>query len=348
MPLPPVYGHDALRGRLTEALAAGRLPQALMLEGPQGVGKQRLAQWIGQTLLCDREGGAGEPCGTCRACVFAIKLSHPDLHWFVPIELPQRGGDPDKQVQLAEEALGEELARRRERPLYAARSGLASHGLASVRLLLRKLALTPAMGRYKVFIVGDADRLVAQPGADQAANALLKALEEPPHDTQFVLTTSDVDAMLPTIRSRVVRVKVQRLQDSMVTEFVQGELGGSIEGSKLRGLVAAADGCPGRVLAPRDGAGDADAGEFLKAVQGRLASRRAYALGQKPYQARGAFSDMLDDLLERFREQIRRGDDTVPLVKAIALVLEARAQARGNVNPQLLAAVLSEDLAGVL
>jgi DNA polymerase-3 subunit delta' len=352
MPLPPVYGHEALRGRLTEAIAAGRLPQALMLEGPPGVGKQRLALWIGQTLLCEHEGGLGEPCGQCRACSLATKLSHPDLHWFIPVELAQRaggGGDPNKQVELAEEALGEELARRRERPLYRAPSGLAGHGLASVRLLLRKLVLTPVMGRYKVFILGDADRLVAQPGADQAANALLKALEEPPHDTQFVLTTADVDAILPTIRSRVVRVRVPRLQDSVITAFVHGEISDSIDGSKLRGMVASADGCPGRLLAPEGGAADdEDAGEFLKAVGGGLVARRAYALGRKPYQARGGFSDMLDDLLERLRDQVRKGGETVRLVEAIALVLDARAQARGNVNPQLLAAVLSEDLAGVL
>src|SRR2546425_9677265 len=92
---------------------------------------------------------------------------------------------------------------------------------ASVRLLLRKLALTPVMGPHKVFVIGDAERLVPQTGAEAAANALLKALEEPPPDTVLVLTTAEPDALLATIRSRVVRVRVARLADSVVTAFAQ-------------------------------------------------------------------------------------------------------------------------------
>jgi len=65
----------------------------------------------------------------------------------VPIALRKKGGDADKQVELVEEALGEEMAARRERPLYEAVTGLAGHGIAAVRLLLRRLALTPAIGR---------------------------------------------------------------------------------------------------------------------------------------------------------------------------------------------------------
>jgi len=67
-----------------------------------------------------------------------------------------------------------------------------------------------------------------------------------------------------------------------------------------------------------------------------------------PFQARGAFTVMLDGLLERLREEVRAaGTPSHKLTEAIARVLQAREQAQGNVNPQLLAAVLSEDLAGV-
>src|SRR2546428_226615 len=76
----------------------------------------------------------------------------------------------------------------------------------------------PALG-------GDAERLVPQTGAETAANALLKAVEEPPADTVFVLTSAQPDALLPTILSRVVRVRMARSPDSIVTAFVQRELG---------------------------------------------------------------------------------------------------------------------------
>ncbi len=351
MPTPPLYGHEGIRHRLAGAIASGRLPQALLFEGPRGVGKQRLALWMAQLMVCEARGGAGEggmgePCGRCRPCKLVLTLSHPDVHWFVPVELLKKGADADKQVELVEEALAEEMAARRERPFYEPPAGLASHGIASVRLLLRRLALTPALARRKVFIIGDAERLVPQAGADAAANALLKALEEPPTDTVFVLTAAEPDALLPTILSRVVRVRVPRVADSIVALFAQHELG--VKGKHaLDQRVAVAEGCIGRLLAAGDrAAGSGAAAErFRAALSGGPVQRYAFALSQQPFQARGAFTEMLDGLLEQLRDQARAGRETEKVVAAIAQVLEARGLAQGNVNPQLVAAVLAGDLA---
>ena len=345
MPLLPLYGHEAVRSRLAGAIASGRLPQSLLLEGPQGVGKQRLGFWIAQALLCEQEKGHGMPCGACRPCHLVAGLGHPDVHWFVPVEPSKKAGDADKQVELVEEAIAEEVGRRRAEPLYGPPSGLASHGIASVRLLLRRIALTPAMAGMKVFIIGDAERLIPQVGSEQAANALLKALEEPPHDTQFVLTAQDPEALLPTILSRVVRVRMQRLPDSVVTEFAQKELGGGSKGSLRAQNVAGADGCPGRLIAKRGGGAAGGVGVAAPwEKRAEPVARYALALAQRPFEARGGFSDMLDQLLERFRGELRAGGDTGKLMAAIAQVLDARDMAQGNVNPQLLTAVLAEDL----
>src|SRR6266705_1500857 len=271
MPIPPLYGHEGIRHRLAGAIASGRLPQALLFEGPRGVGKQRLALWMAQLMVCEARGGAGEggkgePCGTCQQCKLVLTLSHPDVHWFVPVELLKKGADADKQVELVEEALAEEMAARRERPFYEPPAGLASHGIASVRLLLRRLALTPALARRKVFIIGDAERLVPQAGADAAANALLKAVEEPPADTEFVLTATEPEALLPTILSRVVRVRVARLPDSIVAVFAQRELGLKSQRDVAQ-RVAAAEGRLGRLLATEDrAAGGAAAAERFRAA----------------------------------------------------------------------------------
>src|SRR5213593_1401533 len=344
MPIPPLYTHEGIRHRLVGAIASGRLPQALLFEGPTGVGKQRLALWLAQALMCDA--GLGEGCGKCQHCRLVLTLSHPDVHWFVPLELSKKG-DADKQVDLVEEALGEEMAARRQQPLYEPPSGLASHGIAAVRLLLRRLVLTPALSRRKVFLIGDAERLVPQTGAEAAANALLKALEEPPADTVFVLTTAAPDSLLPTILSRVVRVRVARLPDSIVAVFAQRELGLKSQRDVAQ-RVAAAEGRLGRLLATEDrAAGAAAAAErFRAAVQGDPVGRYAFALGQQPFQARGGFTDMLDGLLAQLRDEARAGRDTEKVVEAIAQVLEARGLAQGNVNPQLVGAVLAEDLAG--
>lgn len=341
MPLRPLYGHEALRARLSSALKGGRLPQALLFEGPRGVGKQRLALWLAQELLCERF--TGDPCNECPSCRLVISLTHPDLHWLVPLELSKKGADADKQIELVEAALAEEMAARRERPLYGPTSGMAVHSVAAVRLLLRQAALTPAMARRKVFIVGEAERLIPQRANPEAANALLKVLEEPPADTVLILTTAEPDALLPTILSRVVRVRLSRLADSVVTSFIQKEIHDG------KSMASEAEGCIGRLLARTQAGGSSgrEASEvFQTALRGNAVERYSLALRQAPFQARGGFTDMLDGLLERLRQEARRGGETRRLADAIALVLQAREQAQGNVNPQLLAAVLADDLAG--
>lgn len=347
MPIPPLYGHEGIRHRLAGAIASGRLPQALLFEGPGGVGKQRLALWLAQALLCDAPGeprDSGEGCGRCEHCRRVVTLSHPDVHWFVPTEVAKKGADADKQVELVEEALAEQMAVRRERPFYKPPPGLGSHPIAAVRLLLRRLALRPALGRRKVFIIGDAERLVPQIGAEAAANALLKALEEPPRDTVFVLTAAEPEALLPTIVSRVVHVRVARLADSVVAAFAQRELG--LTGQReLAQRVAMAGGCVGKLLADTEPSPGAEAAErFLAAVDAGSARRYAFALAQPPFQARGAFTQMLDGLLEGLRGQARSGRAIETVVAAMTRVLEARSLAQGNVNPQLVAAVLADDL----
>jgi len=345
MPIHPLYGHEALRQRLAGAAAKGNLPQVLLLEGPRGVGKQRLALWLAQRLVCQEAGGI-EPCGRCQPCRLVLALSHPDVHWLVPLELAKKGADADKQVELVEAALADEMTTRREQPLYEPPSGMAGHSIAAVRLLLRRLALTPALGNRKVFIIGDADRLVPQAANPEAANALLKALEEPPANTVFVLTTADGAAILPTILSRVVRVRVPRLSDSVVTAFAQAQLGRSVAASSI----TAVEGCIGELVA-RQGAGEAlakaeeAASRLLAAARGSSVDRLSLALGQTPFQARGGFADMLDALLGRLQAEARTGKDSARVVAAISQLLEARELAQGNVNPQLLTAVLSEDLA---
>jgi hypothetical protein len=113
-------------------------------------------------------------------------------------------------------------------------------------------------------------------------------------------------------------------------------------------VVDEAEGSIGRILARTGpsgtGKGDA-AATFLASLRGNAADRYAAALRQTPFQARGGFTDMLDGLLERLRREARAGGETRRIADAIALVMEAREHAQGNVNPQLLAAVLADGMA---
>ncbi len=354
MPLHPVYGHEALRARLVGTLKAHKLPPALLLLGPPGVGKQRLGLWLAAGLLC--ESGPGEPCGTCHSCRLVDSLQHPDVHWSFPVARPK--GDESKQVEEAEETLGEAIAARRENPLYGRPDGLHALFLPLVRLLHRQAMMRPVMGRVKVFLVGDAERLVPQASSQEAANAMLKVLEEPPPDTHFILTTTDSAALLPTIRSRLVPLRVRRLPSADVARFLREVPTPAVAAEEAEHRAEAALGSIGDALEQREDAGDvaAAAERLLEAARRGPAARYRYALGVKSFGARSDFTETLgaaaellrDDLAQRLRGAA--GGHThaeVPaerLVDAIRELDRAKGWARGNVNPQLIVAHLTRAL----
>lgn len=363
MSLPAIVGHLQARARLGEALRSGRLPQVLAISGPAGVGKQRLALWLGHLALCERR--ELEPCGRCRACRLVEGLTHADLHWFVPIPRP-KAADPDKAVEEAAQALAEVMEERRVKPLYGQPDGMASHSMASVRLLHHQAALTAVEGGRRVFILGDAERLVPQESSQEAANALLKLLEEPPVGALFILTVVDPRRLLPTIRSRAVPVRLNRLTNEQVRGFLKQQLDPPLERAALEERVAVAGGSIGDALGAGEESGKAyrAAGQLLEAVLTGTAASYERALRQAPFAARGEFTAMLDALADTLGEAARgalgqptrrpvppaliRQGDPAPLLRAMERVAEAREAAYGNVNPQILLAVLGEELAEVL
>ncbi|MDH5643863.1 MAG: hypothetical protein OEY63_06650, partial [Gemmatimonadota bacterium] len=211
-----IYGHETIRARLADAIEADRLPQAILFTGSAGVGKQRLALWLARAVLCRGEGVRGED--GCQSCLQANNLKHPDLHWFVPLDIKKRASDPEKQIEEVEAALAEVMEERRTTPLYPVPETLGSHSIASARLIQRRVGVTPFMSRKKVVIVGDADRLIVQEASQEAANALLKVLEEPPEDTVLLFTSSSPQRLLDTIRSRLVPVRVGPLPNGTVEQ----------------------------------------------------------------------------------------------------------------------------------
>lgn len=365
MSMHPLYGHYEARRRLARAIARGHLPQVILISGDGGVGKQRLGLWLGQLLLCANPGE--EPCGECRSCRLIVGLGHPDLHWIIPIPRP-KASDADRQVDEAAAALAQAVTERRGAPLYQPPDGMATHGIATARVILQRASLTPVEGRKKVFLIGEADRLVPQESSQEAANALLKMLEEPPQDTVFVLTTVDRNRLLPTIRSRAAPLRLGRLPDDEVARFLGKELPdlAADEGEVAR-RTSRARGSIGLALRgdDPDAAKARDLAEaFLKAALApghlRLFER---ALAQNPWSARGDFTAMLDAVAEALNDAARealghapvgpvpvvlRGRPLRALVRAAAGVRRTRESAQGNVNPQLLVASLGAELAETL
>lgn len=360
MPLVPLYGHTALRGRFARMIARGDLPASLLLQGHRGVGKQRLALWLAQARLCQQfDAEQATPCGQCYPCRSVQELRYPDLYWIYP--RPRlKTADPDAGDVLDDYA--ESIAERLEHHgLYGPSSGSDGLYIVTIKTIVQKAATSPAVGHHKVFIVGDADRMISQEGADQAANAFLKLLEEPPADTTLILTSSEPGALLPTIRSRVVSFRCAPLADAEMRAFLNDPLvvqelnaRDDLPG-RLEDRLALASGAPGALLA-----GDAwrqalqSAHDLLRAAERRDAERYAIALGQGASNARGAFSDTLDALnivlRDRARAALERGDANGAYGASQGVDAVARAQTRadGNVNPQLVAARLIRELSTVL
>lgn len=356
MPIAPLTGQLELRARLGGAIKADRLPKLLLLIGPRGVGKQRLGLWLAQRLHCERASGV-EPCGECQPCRQVLDLAHPDLHWFVPVARP-KAGEPEKQQEEVAESLGKVMEERRGAPFWGTPDGMAGHFMATAQLLLKRASLTPAAGRRKVFLLGEAERLVPQESSPEAANALLKLFEEPPADTWLILTAADPAGVLGTIRSRAVTVRVPPLTDAEVRGFLAERSG--LGGREVDARVLRAHGVIGAALADADGGGAARraAEELLAAAAAGPGARHERSLRQLPFAARGDFTAMLDALGARLEGALRAAvgapggeplKEWAPAPAAVVTMIEkvqaARAAAQGNVNPQLLLAVLTQDLA---
>ncbi len=373
-PLHPLEGHASLRSAVARSFHANRLPSTLLLHGPPGVGKQRFALWVGQLLLCDAPTPEG-PCDTCRHCRMVSALQHPDLLWYFPVERPRSRGSREREEEALEEARNAELQRIREAPLRPSWSEeVRGLHFGTIRRLRREASHRPAAGPRRLFLIAQAEELVAQDSSQAAANALLKTLEEPAPDTWFILTSSEPGRLLPTIRSRATALHFPPLPADHVRDFLRSRTGAAPEA--LEKAVALSGGSIGRALGfLPDGEADGpldrirkDAFRLLRAaVERGPAERFLHALDRAPAGARGmqellsslqgwirdlaavaAFPDtrLLNvDAREWLLGTVRsRGIHPALAARALVHVERARESAAGNVNPQLLVGTLLRDL----
>lgn len=376
MRLHPLLGHEGVREALSGAYERGVLPSALLLHGPRGVGKQRLALWLAQLLVCKRP--AAEPCGQCGPCRMALSLEHPDVHWYFPLPRPKKVG-ADRLAEALEEARLQALADVRTEPLKAAWSdelrGLYVGTVRNVRSAAHK---RPTMAAGPVFIIGEAELLVPQEASQEAANALLKLLEEPPGAARFILTSSEPGLLLPTIRSRTVPLHVGPLPVERVATFLSEQLGA--DSAAVSRAAALGQGSVGRTLgflpagedeAPLESLRQQALELLIAATAPDPSAAHALALGYAPAGARKLIElfafveEWLRDLaavasgapervvhadrLERLSALVAEAPlETVDLPVAFSRVESARELARGNVNPQLVVSGLTRDLRAAL
>ena len=204
-----VIGQKEVQERLMQMVSEDRLPHALMLCGPQGAGKMAIAMAFACRLLDD---------GRASSKAMLEKLEHPDLHFTYPtIKLPSMSAD---HKPISEDFAKEWHELVMDGPYFTMDQWMQAMGGENQQAiitagesdhLVRKLSLKSSQGGYKISLVWLPERMNIE-----CANKLLKLIEEPPQQTVFIMVCEEPDKLLETIRSRVQRIDVKKIDDASI------------------------------------------------------------------------------------------------------------------------------------
>lgn len=187
-----VIGHESQIEMFRRAIARGRLAHGFLFIGPKGVGKRLFARTLAQCLFCERiPDELLDACGDCPSCRQMAAETHSD---FLTIGLPE-----GKKILPISLLVGDDANR--------GRAGLCY-----------ELAHAPTTANRRIALIDDADAM-----NEEAANALLKTLEEPPPGAILILLSPDSEAVLPTIRSRCQPVHFSALNVEQLSRLLQSQ-----------------------------------------------------------------------------------------------------------------------------
>lgn len=214
----PETGHPEIQELIQSGYRQNRLPHALLFYGPEGCGKDALAIAVAQLVNCAPPGGQID-----RASAQYLKiahLQHPDLKFIFPT--PSKTNLKDDELL---EALREKARNPYRRIVFPNKNVFI--GIDTVRELKQEARYKVYEGQKKVFIISEADQMRVE-----AANALLKLLEEPPDNLMLVLTTSNIYKILPTIKSRCQLFRFSPLPEERIRDLVE-KYAGPVNPAKL-------------------------------------------------------------------------------------------------------------------
>ena len=269
---PSLIGQAAAETTLVHAARAGRLPHAWLLAGPPGIGKATLAFRFARWLLAGAAGATAD-----------LDPGHPVF---------RRVAAGTHADLLTVEREWDERRRRLRGEIV----------VDDVRAIAGFLRLTPAEGGWRVVVVDGAEELNRN-----AANALLKVLEEPPPRAVLLLVSAAPGRLLPTIRSRCRQLRLPSLAPEDMAAVLQRYLPDLPPTGERDHLIRLADGSPGRALQLAEAEGIALAA-LVDEVLGELpqvSMARAYAVADALGRSDGAFDAFMDLLRDALGQSIR-------------------------------------------
>lgn len=236
--------HDSVKERLRAMVDDNRLPHALLIHGPSGVGKFMMARALVQYLHCTDRTPEGEPCGKCKSCLCHESFNHIDTQYVFPVVKSEKYKAPVSADFMEEFKSFLDASPYMDFDRWAAELGRAADKknaqpviyVNESEQLERSLALTAGQSDYKVALIWLPEKMV-----EQTANKLLKLIEEPQPGTFFVLVSDDASAILPTIRSRCQPVEMTRLPDSAVAGMLESRLSMDAQDAMAQAHIAAGD-----------------------------------------------------------------------------------------------------------
>ncbi|MEI5983303.1 MULTISPECIES: ATP-binding protein [Sphingobacterium] len=235
MQLEKIIGHDALKQQLIATVQENRVSHAQLFLGPEGSGALPLAVAYAQYINCENR-SASDSCGTCASCLKYEKLIHPDLHFSYPFfakkseETASTYMEDWRAAFLANPYMGLSYWRNQ----LEAENKQANINIAEAHSIIKKLSLKSFEAEYKVLVMWLPEYL------DTQGNALLKLIEEPPEKTLFLLVAENQDKILNTIISRTQLVKVNKLPQEDIAEYLINEK--RIDPSRANEIAFIADG----------------------------------------------------------------------------------------------------------
>ncbi len=349
-PLPVLDLEQPQASAYPRSLRRGAIPP-LLFDGPEGSGKEFAAIEFARALQCEKDETCRLDGPKCASCLRASVLEHSGIHLIYPTPTQGSGEDEEGDVVDIAKILEEKRADIFSRPGFSKKTSIR---VARARAVIQRAFTKPFDARYHVFIFVDAHAM-----REEAQNALLKLVEEPPARTAIVFVTPNAESLLYTIRSRCQRVRFFPLKRAVLETILTSYY--DAEPSQAKRAAALAQGSIVRARALLDSADFAERDAALGLVTGLAKEKESWALSQALIGARGANREsvarVLDEMAVIFRDAMT-GDPSLyvnsdvatdiervgaswgreKLPRAIESVLETRAQvflANANIDGAL-------------